>query len=103
MTVMLEALPPDEMPVAIILPEFMRRMKDMSATGGGGMNFMGAMPEMYNVVVNSNHPTIQKIAKENSEETQKTIAKQVYDLALLSQGMLTGKDLTNFIKRSVAL
>jgi molecular chaperone HtpG len=64
---------------------------------------MGAMPEMYNVVVNSNHPVTQKILNESSEEDRKKIAKQVYDLALLSQGMLTGKDLTDFIRRSVEI
>jgi molecular chaperone HtpG len=102
MTVTLEALPVDELPVSIMLPEFMRRMKDMSAAGGG-MNFMGAMPEVYNVVVNSNHPVTQKILNESSEENRGRIAKQVYDLALLSQGMLSGKDLTDFIRRSVEL
>ena len=102
MTVNLEALSKEELPVSIMLPEFMRRMKDMSAAGGG-MNFMGAMPEVYNVVVNSNHPAVEKILKEASEESQKKIAKQVYDLALLSQGMLSGKDLTDFIKRSVEI
>ncbi len=104
MTVALEAMSVDELPVSIMLPEFMRRMKDMSASGGGGgMSFMGSMPEIYNVVVNSNHPAVQKILSEASDESQKKIAKQVYDLALLSQGMLTGKDLTDFIQRSVAL
>jgi molecular chaperone HtpG len=103
MTVALEALSTDELPVSIMLPEFMRRMKDMSAAGGGGMSFMGAMPEIYNVVVNSNHPAVQKILNESSEDGQKKIAKQVYDLALLSQGMLTGKDLTDFIRRSVEI
>ncbi len=102
MTVSLEALSVDELPVFIMLPEFMRRMKDMSAAGGG-MNFMGAMPEMYNVVVNSNHPVTQKILSEASVENQSKIAKQVYDLALLSQGMLSGKDLTDFIRRSVEI
>ncbi len=104
MTVALEALSTDELPVSIMLPEFMRRMKDMSAAGGGGgMSFMGAMPDIYNVVVNSNHPAVQKILNESSEEGQRKIAKQVYDLALLSQGMLTGKDLTDFIRRSVEI
>ena len=103
MTVALEAMSVDEMPVSIMLPEFMRRMKDMSAAGGGGMSFMGAMPDIYNVVVNSNHPAVQKILNESSDENQKRIAKQVFDLALLSQGMLTGKDLTDFIRRSVEL
>ncbi len=104
MTVTLEALSVDELPVSIMLPEFMRRMKDMSAAGGGGgMNFMGAMPEIYNVVVNSNHPLTQKILNESSEANRGKIAKQVYDLALLSQGMLSGKDLTDFIRRSVEM
>ncbi|HWZ22797.1 MAG TPA: molecular chaperone HtpG [Cytophagaceae bacterium] len=104
MTVALEAMSTDELPVSIMLPEFMRRMKDMSAAGGGGgMSFMGAMPEIYNVVVNSNHPAVQKILNESSDENQTRIAKQVFDLALLSQGMLTGKDLTDFIRRSVEL
>ena len=104
MTVALEAMSVDELPVSIMLPEFMRRMKDMSAAGGGGgMSFMGAMPEIYNVVVNSNHPAVQKILNESSDETQTRIAKQVFDLALLSQGMLTGKELTDFIRRSVEL
>ncbi len=103
MTVALEAMSLEELPVSITLPEFMRRMKDMSALNGGGMSFMGAMPEIYNVVVNSNHPVVQKILNETSDETQKKIAKQVYDLAMLSQGMLTGKDLTDFIRRSVEM
>jgi molecular chaperone HtpG len=102
MTIALEALPADELPVSIMQPEFFRRMKDMSATGGGGM-FMGGVPEMYNVVVNSNHPAIQKIVGDGSEDNQLRLAKQVYDLALLSQGMLNGKDLTDFIRRSVEL
>jgi molecular chaperone HtpG len=103
MTVALEAMAVEELPVSIMLPEFMRRMKDMSALNGGGMGFMGAMPEVYNVVVNSNHPAVQKILSEPSDEAQKKMAKQVYDLALLSQGMLTGKELTDFIKRSVEM
>jgi molecular chaperone HtpG len=64
---------------------------------------MGNMPEMLNVAVNSNHPLAQRILKEADEGVQTELAKQAYDLALLSQGMLTGADLTNFIKRSVEI
>jgi molecular chaperone HtpG len=100
----IESLSPDELPVTITMSEWMRRMKDMARTGGGGgMGFMGAMPDSYNVAINGNHPLIQKILKAETEETQLKLAKQVYDLALLSQSMLTGADLTNFIKRSVEM
>jgi molecular chaperone HtpG len=103
MTVAMEPLSAEEFPVAVVMPEFMRRMKDMAATGGGMAAMMGNFPDSYNVVVNSNHAVIQKITQESSEEIQVKLAKQVYDLALLSQGMLTGKELTDFIKRSVEL
>ncbi len=102
--VSLEAMSPEELPVNITQPEFMRRMKDMQAMGGGGgMSFMGNMPEMLSVTVNSNHPLIQKILSASDEGVKKDLAKQAYDLALLSQGMLNGADLTNFIQRSVEL
>ena len=103
MVVAVEAMSPDELPAVITMSEFMRRMKDMAKLGGGGYNFMGAMPESYNVSINGNHPIVQKILKAEGEEQKITLAKQSYDLALLSQNMLTGADLTNFIKRSVAL
>ncbi len=103
MTLAVEAMSPDELPVVITMSEFMRRMKDMAKLGGGGYGFMGAMPENYNVTINGNHSIIQKILKAESEDQKITLAKQAYDLALLSQNMLTGADLTNFIKRSVAL
>ncbi len=100
--VALEAMPDDELPVTVTLPEFFRRMKDMQAMGGGGgMSFMGNMPEMLTVAVNANHPLVQKIIAADDDEVKTGLAKQAYDLALLSQGMLTGADLTNFIKRSV--
>jgi molecular chaperone HtpG len=67
------------------------------------MGFMGAMPDSYNVAINGNHTLVQKILKAESEVTQMKLAKQVYDLALLSQSMLTGADLTSFIKRSVEM
>ncbi|RYE36178.1 MAG: molecular chaperone HtpG [Sphingobacteriaceae bacterium] len=101
--VTLEAMSPQELPVNITQPEFMRRMKDMQAMGGGGMSFMGNMPEMLQVTVNANHPLIGKILNAGDESVKKDLAKQAYDLALLSQGMLSGADLTNFIQRSIDL
>jgi molecular chaperone HtpG len=105
MTLAVEALSPDDLPVTITLSEWMRRMKDMSRTGGGGgmYGFMGNMPDNYNVAINGNHALIQKILKGETEEHKTKLAKQVFDLALLSQNMLNGADLTNFIKRSVEL
>jgi molecular chaperone HtpG len=102
-TVQFESLSEKDNPMIITQPEFMRRMKDMGQMGGGGMSFMGNMPEMYNLVVNSNHPLINRIVSESNEETKRQLAKQAADLALLSQNMLKGEDLTNFIKRSVEL
>lgn len=103
-SVAVESLSPDEFPVVITMSEFMRRMKDMARTGGGGgYAFMGAMPDNYNVAVNANHGIIQKILRAESEDQKVKLAKQAYDLALLSQNMLTGSDLTSFIKRSVEL
>lgn len=103
MTVAVEAMSPDELPVIITMSEFMRRMKDMAKLGGGGYSFMGTMPDNYNVAINGNHAIVQKILRTDGEDQKVTLAKQAYDLALLSQNMLTGADLTNFIKRSVAL
>ncbi|HRG07485.1 MAG TPA: molecular chaperone HtpG, partial [Cyclobacteriaceae bacterium] len=105
MTVAVESLSPDDLPVTITLSEWMRRMKDMQKTGGGGgmYGFMGAMPDSYNVAINGNHALVQKILKAESDDQKTKLAKQVYDLALLSQNLLTGADLTNFIKRSVEL
>jgi len=101
-TVVFENMSETEQPVMITQPEFMRRMKDMSAIGGG-MSYMGAMPDMYNLVVNSNHPIIYHILNETNEETQSKLAKQLVDLALLSQNLLKGEALTEFIKRSVEI
>jgi molecular chaperone HtpG len=78
-------------------------MKDMAKTGGGMYSFMGSMPDQYSVSVNGNHKIAQKVLQAPDEEQQARLAKQAYDLALLSQGMLTGADLTNFIRRSVDL
>lgn len=101
LNVSIEAQPTDELPVTITLPEFMRRMKDMSALSGE-QSFYGNFPMTHNVVVNANHPLIGKILAETDADTQKALVKQVYDLALLSQNMLTGADLTAFVKRTVA-
>ncbi len=104
MTLAIESLSPNDLPVTITMSEWMRRMKDMARTGGGGgMGFMGAMPDSYNVAINGNHQIIQKILKAETDEQKQKLAKQAYDLALLSQSMLTGADLTNFIKRSVEM
>ncbi|MBS1952063.1 MAG: Chaperone protein HtpG [Cytophagales bacterium] len=103
MAVSVESLSPDGFPVTITMSEWMRRMKDMARTGGGGMNFMGNMPDSYNVSINGNHALVQKILKAETDEQKQKLAKQAYDLALLSQSMLTGADLTNFIKRSVEM
>jgi molecular chaperone HtpG len=103
MTVAVESMATDELPVVITMSEFMRRMKDMAKLGGGGYAFMGGMPDNYNVAVNANHSIIQKILKSENDDQKVKLAKQAFDLALLSQNMLTGTDLTNFIKRSVEL
>src|SRR5687768_2413459 len=102
MTLAVESMSPDDLPVVITMSEFMRRMKDM-ARSGGGYGFMGNMPDNYNVAINGNHAIVQKILKAESEDQKTKLAKQAYDLALLSQNMLTGAELTNFIKRSVEL
>jgi molecular chaperone HtpG len=104
MAVAIESLATDELPVVITMSEWMRRMKDMAKMGGGGgMSFMGTMPDSYNVAINGNHAITQKILKAENEEAQATLAKQAFDLALLSQNMLTGAELTKFIKRSIEL
>lgn len=101
MTVKVEALSPDELPVTVTMDEFMRRMKDMAALSGG-MSFYGSLPDNYNVSINSNHKLINRILNAAPEEQGK-LAKQAFDLALLSQGMLTGAELTEFVNRSVSL
>jgi molecular chaperone HtpG len=104
MNVEVTGLSPDEMPVTVTMDEFMRRMKDMSKMGGGGMmGFYGNLPDNYKVSVNGNHKLIKRMLETKDEETQKRLARQAFDLALLSQGMLTGADLTAFVARSVDL
>lgn len=100
--VVFESLSEKDAPMLITKPEFMRRMKDMSAMGGG-MNFYGTMPDMHNLVINSNHPLISRILQEKDEVKQKELTKQTADLAMLSQGLLKGEELTRFIKRSIEL
>ncbi len=89
-------------PFIITQPEFMRRMKEMSQTGGGGMFGMGNFPEMYNLVVNTNSELATTIL--NSEKSaQESLVKQALDLAKISQGLLKGEELTAFVKRSFEL
>jgi molecular chaperone HtpG len=99
-TVQMESLSETDVPVMITQPEFIRRMQEQQRMGGGMM--MGAFPEMYNFVVNVNNPVIGNILKKKGDNKKK-LAKQLADLALLSQGMLTGEKLTEFINRSVEL
>ncbi|WP_345951802.1 molecular chaperone HtpG [Mucilaginibacter sp. PAMB04274] len=98
----LESLSPEELPVTVTMDEFMRRMKEM-AQMGGGMGFYGNMPDSYKVVVNGNHKLISRILENGDEGAQSQLAKQAFDLALLSQGLLTGSELTEFVNRSVSL
>ena len=97
-TVQFESSSPSSSPFVVTRSEFMRRMKEMSATGGGGMFGMDNMPEMFNLVVNGNHPLVSKILGEKDAENQKSMLKEATDLARLSQGLLKGEELTSFIK-----
>ncbi len=100
MKVEVESLSAEELPVTITMEEWMRRMKDMSKMGGGGMSFYGSLPDTYKVAINGNHKLISKILTADADN-QTTLAKQAFDLALLSQGLLKGADLTAFVERSV--
>ncbi len=102
MQVEVESHHPEDLPVTITMDEFMRRMKDMSKMGGP-YSFYGSMPENYKVAVNGNHKLISRILEAGSDEQREQLARQAFDLALLSQGMLTGADLTAFVNRSVSL
>jgi molecular chaperone HtpG len=99
MKVEIESQQAEGMPVTITMEEWMRRMKDMSRVGGG-LNFYGSMPDTYKVAINANHKIVEKILNAG-EEQQTRMARQAFDLALLSQGMLKGADLTAFVERSV--
>jgi molecular chaperone HtpG len=96
-----ENLGENDSPVTVTQNEFMRRMKDMSAMGGGQYSFMGNMPDSYNLVLNSNHKLMGQLLATEDPETKVSMIKQLIDLALLSQNLLKGEALTGFIKRSV--
>ena len=103
-TVEVKGLSQDAAPVIATRPEFMRRMKDMASMGGGGMTaFYAQMPDEVNLTINGNHPIFQALLKEADVEKQQKQARNLADLALLSQGLLKGAELTNFINRSVDL
>ena len=102
-TVQMESMESDDQPMVITQNEFMRRYKEMSQTSGGGMGFYGEMPDSYNLVVNINHPLISQVLNEQDAGKQKQLVHQLTDLALLSNGLLKGEALTQFIKRSVEM
>jgi molecular chaperone HtpG len=102
-TTEIKGLSPDSAPVVATRPEFMRRMKDMGAVGGGMTAFYAQMPDEVTLTVNGNHPIFQTLLKENDTDKQSKQVRNLADLALLSQGLLKGNDLTNFISRSVEL
>ena len=96
----LESMDSNENPFIITNPEFMRRMKEMQQSGGGGMFGAGNMPEMFNLVVNTNSDLISQIINTKTKKKQERLITQSLDLAKLSHGLLSGEELTNFIKRS---
>ena len=102
-SVQLEPMDSNAAPFIITQPEFMRRMKEMSQSGGGGMFGMGNMPEMYNLVVNSNSDLATTILNTSDKSAQESLVKQALDLAKISQGLLKGEELTAFVKRSFEL
>ncbi|WP_395045331.1 molecular chaperone HtpG [Flavobacterium sp.] len=102
-SVQLEPMDSNAAPFMITQPEFMRRMKEMSQSGGGGMFGMGNFPEMYNLVVNSNSDLASTILNTSDKSVQEGLVKQALDLAKISQGLLKGEELTAFIKRSFEL
>jgi molecular chaperone HtpG len=102
-SVQLEPMDSSAAPFIITQPEFMRRMKEMSQTGGGGMFGMGNFPEMYNLVVNTNSDLATTILNTDDKSAQESLVKQALDLAKISQGLLKGEELTAFVKRSFEL
>ena len=100
-TVQLESLDSNQNPFVITQPEFMRRMKEMQQTGGN--NMMGSMPDMFNIIVNTNHELIGKILNTKTKDKRNRLIRQGIDLAKLSQNLLKGEELTSFIKRSMEL
>ena len=101
-TVQLEAMDSKSFPFVLTQPEFMRRMKEMQQTGGGG-GMMGGFPDMFNLVVNTNHELVGQILNTKTEKKRERLIKQAVDLARLQQNMLKGEELTNFIQRSVEM
>jgi molecular chaperone HtpG len=102
-TVQIQNMSSSDAPIAITQSEFMRRMKEQQQLGNGGMQMFGAMPESYNLAINSNHILIGNILSEKTKKKRTDLINQLLDLALLSQGMLKGEGLTKFISRSVSL
>jgi molecular chaperone HtpG len=100
--VQIESLSTTDTPFIITQSEFMRRMKEQQQLSGG-MNVFGELPESYNLAVNSNHPIMSQLINESDENKQSELVSQILDLALLSQGLLKGKNLTKFISRSVSM
>ena len=100
--VQFESLSETDAPILVTQSEFMRRMQEQQRLGGNAGMF-GAFPETYNLTINSNHPLIGLIKDTKTEKKRNKLAKQAIDLALLSQGMLKGKDLTEFVSRSIEL
>ena len=101
-TIKLEALSSSQLPFVLTQPEFMRRMKEMQQAGGNGGMF-GQFPEMYNLVVNTNHPLVEQILNTKTQKKRSRLIEQTLDLARLSQNLLKGEELTQFIQRSVEL
>mgnify|MGYP001628261552 FL=1 len=99
-TIQMEAMESSASPFIITEPEFMRRMKEMQKTGGGGMFGMGNMPDMYNLIVNTNHELVSEILNTKTAKKRERLINQSLDLARLSKGLLKGEELTNFIARS---
>ena len=100
-SVQLEAMDSKANPFIITQPEFMRRMKEMQQSGGGGGMFgMGNMPDMYNLIVNTNNELIGEILNTKTQKKKERLVHQALDLARLSQNLLKGEELTTFIKRS---
>ncbi|MEC9209416.1 MAG: molecular chaperone HtpG [Bacteroidota bacterium] len=103
-TVQIQNMSTSDSPIVITQSEFMRRMKEQQQlSGGGGMQMFGSMPESYNLAINSNHDLISKVLAEKTKKKRTNLINQLLDLALLSQGMLKGEDLTAFVSRSVNL
>jgi molecular chaperone HtpG len=103
MQVEVKGMSPEASPVTATRPELMRRMKDMAAVGGGMASWYANMPDEVNLTINGNHPIYRNILAETNTDKQEKLVKNLSDLALLSQGLLSGSQLTGFIKRSVEL